>query len=65
MNNTATAQALTAALAAAEAELSALSEQSREAYRRYRDLDAQQTAKATEVRELRAQLRAEESGEQS
>lgn len=53
------------ALAAAEAELSTLAEQSREAYRRYRDLDAQQTAKADEVRELRTQLRAEEDGNQS
>lgn len=45
------------ALAAAEAELSTLAEQSREAYRRYHDLDVKVNAKAAEAKELRRQLR--------
>jgi len=46
-------------LAVAEAELEALSEQSKAAYREYRRLDDTQTAKAAEVRELRLQIREE------
>ena len=46
-------------LAAAEAELEAMSAQTKEAYRRFRELDAQQTAKAAEIRELRFQIREE------
>ncbi len=41
------------ALAAAEEELSTLMTQAGEAYRRWRALDGEQTAKAREVRDLR------------
>jgi hypothetical protein len=41
----------------AEAELSNLSAQTKEAYRQFRDLDAKQTAKADEIRELKRQIR--------
>ena len=44
-------------LAAAEAELDAIAARVKEAYRQYKTLDDQQTAKATEVRELRQKLR--------
>lgn len=58
-HESAAADALNDALASAEAELYALSAQTKEAYRRYlayrryKDLDIQQTTKAAEVRELR------------
>ena len=45
------------ALAAAEAELDTLAEQTRAAYKAYRIADDQQAAKGTEVRELRRQIR--------
>ena len=46
------------ALATAEAELDALTAQAKEAFRQYRDLDAKQTAKASEVREMRRRFTA-------
>jgi peptidoglycan hydrolase CwlO-like protein len=49
------------ALAKAEAELSELSGKAKDAYRLYRDLDAEQTVKAHEVRELQQELRAANS----
>lgn len=47
------------ALAAAEAELDALSAQAKEAYRHFRKVDGQQTAKADEIRALKQQIREE------
>jgi hypothetical protein len=44
-------------LARAEEELTALSEQTRAAYRTYLALDTEQTVKANEVKELRLRLR--------
>ena len=44
-------------LAKAEAELEEIAAQAKEAYRRYRELDQRQDAKATEIRELRFQIR--------
>ena len=48
---------LNSALQAAETELDELAKQAREAYRRFRDLESQQTAKADEIRELKRQIR--------
>lgn len=44
-------------LAAAEAELTEVAGQAKAAYRKYAELDRQQTAKANEVRDLRLQIR--------
>ena len=49
--------AMQAELAEAEAELDAIAEESRAAYRRWQDLDRQQTAKADEIRELKRKIR--------
>lgn len=49
--------AMQADLAEAEAELDAIAEESRAAYRRWQDLDRQQTAKADEIRELKRKIR--------
>jgi chromosome segregation ATPase len=49
--------AMQAELAEAEAELDAIAEESRAAYRRWQELDRQLTAKAHEVRELRCKIR--------
>jgi hypothetical protein len=46
-----------ALLELAERQLSTLSEQAKNAYRQYRDLDSQQAAKAEQVRELRRRIR--------
>jgi hypothetical protein len=51
------AKGLEATLAAAEAELDAIAARAKEAYRKYRTLDNQQTTKATEVRDLRQKIR--------
>ena len=48
---------LQAELDAAEATLLQLSIATRDAYRRFRDLDAAQTVKAEEIKELRRQIR--------
>jgi len=45
------------ALVAAEAELNVLSEQAREAFQRFKQLDQRQTEKADYIRELRRQVR--------
>jgi len=47
---------LQAELEAAEATLLQLSLATKDAYRRFRDLDAAQTAKAEEIKELRRQI---------
>jgi len=47
---------LKASLAAAEAELDVMAEETRAAYREYRILDDRQSAKALEVRDLRRQI---------
>jgi predicted nucleic acid-binding Zn-ribbon protein len=49
------------ALAAAEAELDVIAPQVKEAYRKYQELNDQQTAKGYEVRELRRQIREEQT----
>jgi hypothetical protein len=56
------ASSLRAAITEAEASLSALGDATREAYRRYQDADARQTARGTEIRELRRELRELEAG---
>ena len=48
---------LQAEIETAEAELLQLSVAAKDAYRRFRDLDAEQTAKADEVKELRRRIR--------
>ena len=48
---------LNLALATAERELDQIATQAKEAYRKFRALDAQQTVKADEIRELRQQIR--------
>lgn len=48
---------LQAELEAAEAALLQLSVAAKDAYRRFRDLDAEQTVKAEEVKELRRRIR--------
>lgn len=48
---------LQAELEAAEATLLQLALAVKDAYRRYRDLDAEQTAKADEIKELRRRIR--------
>jgi len=50
---------LQAELEAAEGELGELSRQAKDAYRRFRDLDSRQTAKAEEIKELRRRIREE------
>lgn len=58
-------RSLVGRLAAAEAELEALSGQAKEAYRRFRELDQQQDAKAAEIKELRLQIREMTAGDPS
>lgn len=48
---------LQAELEAAEATLLQLSLAAKDAYRRFRDLDAEQTAKADEIKELHRRIR--------
>jgi hypothetical protein len=48
-------------LTAAEADLHEISEKSRAAYRRWQELDQQQTRKAAEAKELRRQIREEDA----
>jgi hypothetical protein len=53
---------LQAELEAAEAALLQLSVATKDAYRRFRDLDAAQTAKAEETKELRRRIREQQAG---
>ena len=54
--------ALVAAIEVAEADLHQMHEQAQSAYRAYRDLDAAQTRKADEIRELKRILRESSDG---
>lgn len=51
---------LQTALKVAEAELNLIAEQAKEAYRTFRALDQQQTAKADYIRELKRQIQQQE-----